>query len=178
MHLLVGLGNPGPTYAGTRHNVGFMFLDTLASESGVSINQTKFRSLYAKGTWQGYDLVFLKPQTYMNLSGGPVQEALAFFKLPPERLIVVFDDLDLAAGAVKLRVGGGAGGHNGVKDILAKLGNDKFHRIKLGIGKPEHKSATADWVLSRFSPEELSKLESESFAVAKERLTSVLKQAR
>lgn len=178
MHLIVGLGNPGPGYDGTRHNVGFMFLDEVARDAGISINQNKFQSDFAKGTWQGFDVVLLKPLVYMNLSGGPVRDALTFFKLPYQKLIVVFDDLDLAPGAVKMRVGGGHGGHNGMRDILAKVGGDEFHRIKIGIGKPEHKSATANYVLGKLTQAELDELNTNSFRVARERLLTALKSTK
>lgn len=175
MYLIVGLGNPGSQYAETRHNVGFLFLDYLAMEAGVRIEQNKFHGLYAKGRLGSADVVFLKPMTYMNLSGSSVQDALTFFKISPEQMIVVFDDLDLEPGAVRMRVGGGHGGHNGLRDILAKVTSDKFPRIKIGIGKPEHKSATASYVLGKFSTDEWEHLNNESFRVAKERLFSCLK---
>lgn len=175
MFLVVGLGNPGDTYEGTRHNVGFIFLDNLAAECQIQNFSGKFRSLYAKGAWKCFDLVLLKPQTFMNLSGSGVQDALAFFKLPPEKLIVICDDLDQASGAVRMRFGGSHGGHNGLRDIIAKLGTDKFYRIKVGIGKPQYKQATADWVLSRFSSEERLQFDS-CFSACKDRLLSILKQ--
>jgi PTH1 family peptidyl-tRNA hydrolase len=113
----------------------------------------------------------------MNVSGSSVQEAMTFFKVPPEKLIVVFDDLDQEPGAVRLRTGGGHGGHNGVRDILAKCGDDAFHRVKIGIGKPLHKSATADWVLGRLTTEERERLEKESFPLAKTRLRDLMHRA-
>lgn len=175
MHLIVGLGNPGSQYDLTRHNVGFMFLDAIAEQSRLSFSQTKFQSLYAKGSWRGHEVVLLKPQTYMNLSGGPVVEAMTFFKLLPSQLVVVFDDLDQEFGAVRCRVGGGHGGHNGIRDILAKYADDKFHRVKIGIGKPVHKSATADWVLSKFTQIMLDDLYDNTFPVAMERVVALLK---
>ena len=176
MHVVVGLGNPGREYDETRHNVGFMLADLIAREAGSSISQIKFHSLSARVQWQGCDILLLKPQTYMNLSGSPVQEALAFFKVPPANLVVLFDDLDQIPGAVRTRFGGGHGGHNGLRDILAKLGTDQFHRLKIGIGKPEHKSATANWVLSRFNTHESAELEQNSFKVATQRLKEILKR--
>lgn len=178
MFLIVGLGNPGSQYESTRHNVGFLFLDALAQEAGVSINQSKFHALYARGSLDGYDVVFLKPTTFMNVSGTSVQEAMHFFKVAAEKVIVVFDDLDLEAGTVKMRVGGGHGGHNGIRDILAKTTSDKFYRIKIGIGKPQHKSATTGHVLGKFSSDELRNLQETSFPMARERLVSILKSAK
>lgn len=174
MHLIVGLGNPGQQYDKTRHNVGFMLLDEMASEAGVSLSQARFRSFCARGMWQGIDCFFMKPQTYMNLSGGPVHEAQLFFKIPPENVVLVFDDLDQDPGAVRMRFGGGHGGHNGVRDVLSTLGTDKFHRLKIGIGKPEFKAATASWVLTKFNSHDLELLEKESFTVAKQRLKETL----
>jgi PTH1 family peptidyl-tRNA hydrolase len=110
----------------------------------------------------------------MNVSGASVQEALAFFKVPLNKLVAVFDDLDQAPGAVRVRTGGGHGGHNGVRDILARCGGDEFHRVKIGIGKPEHKSATADYVLGRFTPAEREALEKETFPLAKTRLRELM----
>ena len=177
MFLVVGLGNPGTQYEGTRHNVGFLLLDALVGEAGTSFSSQKFRAAFARGRWEGHDAVFLKPLTFMNVSGSSVQEALTFFKVPVEKLIVVFDDLDQEPGAVRLRTGGGHGGHNGVRDILAKCGDDAFHRVKIGIGKPLHKSATADWVLGRLTAEERERLERESFPLAKTRLRDLMHRA-
>lgn len=177
MHLLVGLGNPGTQYELTRHNVGFLFLDELADAAGGQFSQTKFNSLVCRISWKGHDLLLLKPQTFMNLSGASVLEAVQFFKLTPAQVTVVFDDLDQAAGAVRMRVGGGHGGHNGIRDILARWGQDGFFRLKVGIGKPEHKSATANYVLGRLSAEELQYLKDKSFAVARERLEDILKRS-
>ena len=177
MHLLVGLGNPGTQYELTRHNVGFLFLDELVAAAGGQFSQTKFNSLICRISWKGQDLLLIKPQTFMNLSGASVLEAVQFYKLAPSQVVVVFDDLDQAPGAVRMRVGGGHGGHNGVRDILARWGQDGFFRLKVGIGKPEHKSATANYVLGRFSADELQDLKEKSFAVARERLEDILKRS-
>lgn len=177
MQLIVGLGNPGSQYELTRHNVGFMFLDELASAASGQFNQTKFGGLTCRVNWKGHDLLLLKPQTFMNLSGGSVLEAVQFYKLTPANVIVVFDDLDQAAGAVRLRMGGGHGGHNGVRDILARWGQDSFYRLKIGIGKPEHKSAVVGHVLGKFSSTELDELTTKTFKTAEERLLDVLKRS-
>lgn len=177
MHLVVGLGNPGSQYELTRHNVGFMFLDELAESANAQFSQSKFNSSTCRVQWRGYDLLLIKPQTFMNLSGSSVFEAVQFYKLLPSQVIVVFDDLDQPAGAVRLRTGGGHGGHNGVRDILARWGQESFHRLKIGIGKPAHKTAVVGHVLGRFSPTELDELRTNSFKVAQERLIDVLKRA-
>lgn len=176
MRLVVGLGNPGTQYELTRHNVGFMFLDELAASANEQFNQSKFSGLTCRIRWKGHDLLLLKPQTFMNLSGASVLEAVQFYKLSPADVIVVFDDLDQAAGAVRLRTGGGHGGHNGVRDILARWGQDSFFRLKIGIGKPEHKSAVVGHVLGRFSTAELEDLKLKVFKTAEERLLDVLKR--
>ena len=178
MHLIVGLGNPGSQYELTRHNVGFMFLDHLADSVGAHFSQTKFNGLFCRIQWKGYDLLLLKPQTFMNLSGKSLLEAVQFFKLNPENVCVVFDDLDQNSGAVRMRSGGGHGGHNGVRDILERWSKDGFFRLKIGIGKPEHKSATAGYVLGKFSHEELDHISTESFSVAKTRLEDILKRSK
>lgn len=176
MYLLVGLGNPGSQYELTRHNVGFMFLDELAHACQADFSQSKFGGLTCRVNWKGNDLFLLKPQTFMNLSGKSVLEAVQFYKLQPAQVIVVFDDLDQAAGAVRLRVGGGHGGHNGVRDILAQWGQDGFYRLKIGIGKPEHKTAVVGHVLGRFNQSELDELNNQSFKTAQERLFDILKR--
>ena len=149
--LIVGLGNPGPKYEYTRHNVGFLVLDELAGRWGIKLKKLKFQSLYGEGGGK----VLLKPQTFMNLSGQAVRAALEFYKLPPERLIVIYDDVSLPPGKLRLRETGSAGGHNGMKDILYHLRTDAFPRIKIGVGaKPHPDMDLADWVLSGFSKEE------------------------
>ena len=153
-----------------------MLIDQIASESGVFLSQNRFGALTARAKWQEFDVFLMKPQGYMNLSGVSVQQAISFFKIDEEDLIVIFDDLDQSSGAVKTRVGGGHGGHNGVRDILDKTSFDKFYRVKIGIGKPEHKSATANWVLGKFTPSEIETLEKESFPIAKNRILETLKQ--
>lgn len=176
MHLIVGLGNPGKQYENTRHNVGFMVLNEIAEEAQSLFSfQSKFNAEVVKTVWQGRDVVLLKPLTYMNLSGESVRQALSYYKLPDENLIVVFDDLDQAHGAVKMRLGGGHGGHNGIRSILNHTSSDKFYRVKIGIGKPLHKSATANWVLHKFSGEEFDILKKESFLIAKNRIIEIIK---
>ncbi len=159
-YLIVGLGNPGARYEATRHNVGFRAVARLGREAGIRLDRAKFQALIGKGTVAGHSVVLMQPQTYMNNSGLAVQQAAAFYKLPPERVLVLFDDIDLDVGRLRIRRGGSAGGHNGVKSIIACLGSQEFPRIKIGVGaKPHPDYDLADWVLSRFTAQELKLLE-------------------
>jgi PTH1 family peptidyl-tRNA hydrolase len=175
MFLIVGLGNPGREYENTRHNMGFLFLDFFAPEINAGPEQSRFQGIVQKGRLNNHDVILLKPQTFMNLSGASVLECMQFFKIPPENIIVVFDDIDQEFAAVRTRFGGGHGGHNGVRDILARLGTDQFHRLKLGIGRPAHKSAVVGWVLGKLTAQESETLHA-SFVVARERLQALVTQ--
>lgn len=150
MRLLVGLGNPGPSYAGHRHNVGFMAVDRIAQVHGFEPWRARFQSLAAEGRVGEAQVLALKPQTYMNESGQAVRRALDFFKLAPADVIVFHDELDLAPGKVRARLGGGAAGHNGIRSIIAHIGPD-FERVRLGIGHPGHKDRVTPHVLSDFA---------------------------
>ena len=153
--LIVGLGNPGPEYAKTRHNVGFRCLDLLAEKLGVRVDKDKFQGLYGQTDYHGNRLYLLKPLTYMNLSGRSVLQLSAFFQVPPQRIIVLFDDISLEPGRLRVRPNGSAGGHNGIKSIIAELGSQEFPRVKLGVGaKPHPDFDLAAWVLSTFSAQE------------------------
>ena len=153
--LIVGLGNPGPEYAKTRHNVGFRCLDLLAEKLGVRVDKAKFQGLYGQTDYHGNRLYLLKPLTYMNLSGRSVLQLSAFFQVPPQRIIVLFDDISLEPGRLLVRPNGSAGGHNGIKSIIAELGSQEFPRVKLGVGaKPHPDFDLAAWVLSTFSAQE------------------------
>lgn len=153
--LIVGLGNPGPEYAKTRHNVGFRCLDILAGKLGCSIDKGKFQGLYGQVDYKGNRLYLLKPLTYMNLSGRSVLQLSAFFQVPPQRIIVLFDDISLEPGRLRVRPNGSAGGHNGIKSIIAELGSQEFPRVKIGVGaKPHPDFDLAAWVLSTFSAQE------------------------
>ena len=152
-HLIVGLGNPGAEYQGTRHNVGFMALDEIAASAGATVSRLRFRALTGEGSIGGCRVLFMKPQTYMNLSGEAVGEAASFYKIPPERVIVLCDDISFAPGRVRIRRSGSAGGHNGLKSIIALLGSDAFVRFKIGVGERVDKSQDlADFVLGKFPP--------------------------
>ena len=158
MKLIVGLGNPGKEYAGTRHNCGFMVIDRLASKLNVDVDQNKFKGLYAKVKYHGEDIILLKPQTYMNLSGESVNAVMNFFKIDKEDLLVIYDDLDMPVGKLRLRKTGSAGGHNGIKNIIAHLNNQDFKRIRVGIDRHKYMNV-ADYVLSRFSKVESEAIE-------------------
>lgn len=145
------LGNPGPKYNGTRHNAGFMAADAMAKELNVSINKLRFNSLTGEAKVGGEKLLLMKPQTYMNLSGEAVAKAARFYKIPPEHVVVVSDEVSLPIGKLRIRKSGSAGGHNGLKSIIACLGTDSFPRIRMGVGAPPHPDYDmADWVLSGF----------------------------
>ena len=155
MKLIVGLGNPGPSYANTRHNAGFLVIDALAQHHQIAVNKIKHKGLEGNGHIGEEKVVLLKPQTYMNLSGGSVREAMDFYKLTPADLMVIYDDISLPVGAVRIREKGSDGGHNGMKNIIYLSGKDTFPRIKMGVGaKPNPQWDLADWVLSTFSAQE------------------------
>lgn len=152
---IVGLGNPGTKYELTRHNVGFMFIDRLADRLGVKVKKLKFKALYADAVIAGTRVLLVKPQTFMNNSGEAVREIIKFYKIPPENLIVVFDDISLNAGKLRIRKKGSDGGHNGIKSIIYHTSSDKFPRIKIGIGpKPHPDMDLADFVMGRIKGKE------------------------
>lgn len=161
--LIAGLGNPGPKYDLTRHNAGFMVVDALAERFGCDMRRVKFKGLYGKCKIAGEDAVLLKPSTFMNLSGQSVTEAMNFFHIPPERVLLVFDDISLDVGRMRIRLKGSDGGHNGVKNIIYLSGSDRFPRVKIGVGHKPEGWDLANWVLSRFSDDEQKLLD----AVAK-----------
>ncbi len=155
MYVIAGLGNPGLNYAGTRHNVGFGALDELADRYRISVDTKKHRALVGKGTIEGQKVVLVKPQTYMNLSGESIREVMDYYKLPPSQLLVIYDDINLDVGRLRIREKGSAGGHNGMKNIIARLGTDAFARIRVGVGNKPPRMDLADYVLGRFPAEEL-----------------------
>ncbi|MCI9514340.1 MAG: aminoacyl-tRNA hydrolase [Oscillospiraceae bacterium] len=153
--LLVCLGNPGKQYENTRHNIGFMAADLLSEREGVKLNKLRYRALTGEMTLGGARVLVIKPQTYMNLSGEAVKLAGGFYKVPPERVLVISDDVSLPLGKLRIRASGSAGGHNGLKNIIAHLGTDAFPRIKVGVGAPAHpEHEMVDWVIGNFSGEE------------------------
>ena len=158
--LLVGLGNPGDQYEHTRHNVGFMVADELAERHNIPVQRLKFRALTNTVTVGDRKVLLMKPVTYMNLSGEAVHEAAAFYKIPPEHILVISDEVALAPGKLRVRRSGSAGGHNGLKNIIAHLGTDQFPRIRLGVGqKPHPDYDMADWVLGKFQGEDKKAVE-------------------
>lgn len=157
--IIAALGNPGKKYELTRHNAGFIFADLLAEKNGVKINKIQFKSVTATLDIGGHKCLLMKPQTFMNLSGEAVRQAAQFYKIPPENIIVVFDDISLPCGKLRIRRKGSDGGHNGMKNIIYQLSSDKCPRIKLGVGeKPHPEYDLADWVLSTFKKDELKAL--------------------
>lgn len=158
VHLIVGLGNPGPKYAGHRHNIGFLVADELADQWGAPGFREKFQGEYTKVSLGEQDVIILKPLTYMNLSGESVQPAMHFFRVPLERVICIHDELDLPFGEVRLKVGGGTAGHNGLKSLVQQCGGPDFVRCRMGIGRPADKRPAHAYVLSDFSPEEAPRL--------------------
>ena len=153
--LLVGLGNPGAKYASTRHNMGFLALDGLADREGFRFNKLRFRAWTAQWKVGDQQVLVMKPQTYMNLSGESVGEAARFYKIPADHVLVISDDVSLPAGKLRIRAGGSAGGHNGLKNIIQHLGTDRFPRIKVGVGSPQQADYDmVDWVIGSFSAQE------------------------
>ena len=153
--LIVGLGNPGPEYTKTRHNCGFRALDILAKKLGCRVDKGKFQGLYNQVTYGDTKVFLLKPQTYMNLSGNSVKQLASFYHIPPQHIIVMYDDISLEPGRLRIRADGSAGGHNGIKSIIACLGGQDFPRVKIGVGaKPHPDYDLGDWVLSNFSAAE------------------------
>ena len=157
--IIAGLGNPGRQYEDTRHNAGFLVLDTLAEKLNVRIDRMKFKGLTATATLGGKGVLLLKPSTFMNLSGESVLQAMQFYKIPPEKVFVIFDDVSLEPGKLRIRRKGSHGGHNGMKNIIYLTGSDAFPRIKMGVGAKPERWDLADWVLSRFTQKEGEALE-------------------
>ena len=158
--LVVGLGNPGDQYENTRHNAGFRVVDELADRGDFPVQRLKFHALTNTAVIGGQGVLVMKPVTYMNLSGEAVGEAARFYKIPPERVLVISDDVSLPIGKLRIRKGGSAGGHNGLKSIIQHLGTDQFPRVKIGVGeKPHPDYDMADWVLSKFTGEDLKTIQ-------------------
>ena len=163
--LIVGLGNPVPKYEHTRHNMGFLTVDLLAEKLGVKLNKVKFKAAYNIVKFAGCKCLVMKPQTYMNLSGEAVREAAQFYKIPAERVLVIYDDVSLPVGKLRVRPSGSAGGHNGIKNIIAHLGTQSFPRVKIGVAAPGEEGDMVDWVIGVPSQAE-RKILAESFEQA------------
>lgn len=174
--LVVGLGNPGEKYENTRHNVGFLTVDELAERARVPVQKLKHRALTNTLEVGGVKVLLMKPVTYMNLSGEAVRQAVDFYKIPPERVLVVSDDTALAVGRLRIRKGGSAGGHNGLKNIIQHLGTDQFPRVRVGVGqKPHPDYDLADWVLGKFQGED-KKVMDEAVKRAADAVECILKE--
>ena len=156
MYLVAGLGNPGREYDMTRHNIGFEVIDYIADKYKIKVKKLKFKSLYQKAELAGEEVILMKPQTYMNLSGESIRDAAAFYKIPPEKIIIISDDINLEKGRIRVRKSGSAGGHNGLKSIIYQLSSENFVRVRIGVGDKENENQElADYVLSRFTKEEI-----------------------
>jgi PTH1 family peptidyl-tRNA hydrolase len=166
LFLVVGLGNPGKEYEKTRHNAGFMALDLLAEKLDTKINKIKFKGLLGEANYKGEKVLLLKPQTYMNLSGQSVVEVVNFYKIPKDRLIVIYDDMDLPGGRLRIKPEGSSGGQKGMESIIYQLASDKFCRIRIGIGRPEGQKNGVSHVLGKFYGEEALKVEAALKAAA------------
>ncbi len=151
--LIVGLGNPGAEYADHRHNIGFRCVDHLAQQHHLTLNKRRFKAIFGEGRLDGTRVILAKPQTFMNDSGSAVAPLSRWYKIPPEQILVIYDDLDLPFGRIRVRPGGGSGGHNGIKSIIASLGTQEFPRIRVGIGRPRH-GDPVDYVLNAFDREQ------------------------
>lgn len=174
MYIIVGLGNPEEDYAKTRHNMGFNTINKLAEQFNIEVKQKKFKALYGTGIIENQKIILLKPQTFMNNSGESIKEIIDFYKVKPEELIVIYDDIDLDAGIVKIRKKGGAGTHNGMKSVVHCIQSEDFIRVRIGIGKPEHKGDLINYVIGAI-PEEEVKILDEATTKAKEGVIEILK---
>lgn len=172
MFLIVGLGNPGIQYENTRHNIGFKVIDNIAKEYNIEINRQKFKGVYGEGFINGEKVILLKPTTYMNLSGESIREVVDFYKLTCEDIVVIYDDISLDVGRLRIREKGSAGGHNGIKSIIAHLGTDVFPRIKVGVGQPN--VDLVNYVLGKFTDEEMEVL-SESIDASTKAVSEIIK---
>ena len=159
MYLIVGLGNPEEEYGRTRHNMGFDTINKISERYNIKVNKSKFNSLYGTGTIEGEKVILVKPQTYMNLSGKAVRDFMNFYKISSEDIIVIYDDLDIEPGIIKIRKKGGAGTHNGMKSVVNEIQTEKFPRIRIGIGNPEYKNDLLNFILTRIPDEEYKVLQ-------------------
>jgi len=174
MYLIVGLGNPESEYSKTRHNMGFNTINKIAEKYNIQANKTKFQGLYESAIIEGQKVILVKPQTYMNLSGNCVQEFMNFYKIQKENIIVIYDDMDIEPGEIKIRKKGGPGGHNGMKSIIQMLGTEDFSRIRIGIGRPEHNGDEINYVIGAIPQDQIPKLE-EGTEKAKDAIIEILK---
>ena len=174
MYLIIGLGNPEEEYSKTRHNMGFNAINKIAEQYGIKVNKSKFQGLYESAIIENQKVMLVKPQTYMNLSGECIKQFVDFYKIQKEEILVIYDDMDIEPGKIKIRKKGGAGGHNGMKSIIKMLGTEEFARIRLGIGRPEHNGDDINYVIGSIPEEEIPKLE-EGVEKAKKAVIEILK---
>ena len=175
MVIIAGLGNPGKKYEGTRHNIGFIAMDYMEKHYGIKINKIKHKALIGEGTIADEKVILVKPQTYVNLSGESLREICAFYKIPPQNVIVIHDDVSLDAGKIRIRKKGSDGGHNGIKSIIYQLKSDEFTRIKVGVGAPPEHYDLADWVLGKFSKDEITHISKAVDCLVEEAIPKIIK---
>lgn len=174
MYLIVGLGNPEQEYSNTRHNMGFDTVNKLAKQFNIEINKKKFKGIYGTGNIEGKKVIILKPQTYMNLSGESIKEAIDFYKIEGKNIIIIYDDIDIKPGIIKIRKTGGPGTHNGMKSVIQNIQMKEFPRVRVGIGMPEHKNDLINYVIGKIPKEEIEILD-KSTTKAKEAVIEIIK---
>lgn len=174
MYIIVGLGNPEPEYSNTRHNMGFDTINKIAKKYNIEFSKTNFKGIYGTGIIEGEKVILLKPQTFMNLSGESIKEIIDFYKLNTDNLIIIYDDIDIEPGIIKLRKTGGPGTHNGMKSVIKEIGTEKFPRVRIGIGKPEHKGDLINYVIGKI-PEENKKILEKSTDLARDAVIEIIK---
>ena len=176
MYLIVGLGNPEEEYDKTRHNMGFHTINKIASQYNLEIKKSKFQGLYENAIIENQKVILVKPQTYMNLSGNCVKDFVEFYKIENDKIIIIYDDMDIEPGQIKIRKKGSSGGHNGMKSIIERLGTEEFSRIRIGIGKPQYKEDKINYVIGEIQEEDIEKLE-KGVDKAKEAVIEILKNS-
>lgn len=173
VYLVAGLGNPGPSYAHTRHNAGFMVIDALGARFQIPVQRTKFNVIYGRGTIKGVDVLLAKPQAFMNRSGPPLRQLADYFRIQREAMVIIHDDIDLAFNRLKIKEKGGDGGHKGIKSLIQAFGGDQFARLRVGVGRSQTRGDVVDHVLGQFSHDEQSALE-ETLQKATEAIATIL----
>lgn len=174
MYLIVGLGNPEEEYSNTRHNMGFDTINKIAKQYNIEVNKNKFKGLCGSGIIENKKVILLKPQTYMNLSGESIKETMDFYKIQQENLIIIYDDIDLEAGIIKIRKKGGPGTHNGMKSVISNIKTQEYARVRVGIGKPERKEQLIEYVIGKI-PDKDQKILDEATTKSKEALIEIIK---
>lgn len=175
LYLIAGLGNPGRQYEATRHNIGFEVIDYVSQKHHIRLNKLKHRALFGEGRLGGVRVILAKPQTFMNLSGECIRDIVNYYKIPLENIVIVYDDISLPTGAIRIRARGSAGGHNGMKSIIYHLQSDEFTRLRIGIGAPQHKGDLTGYVLVRFSDNEAKEI-ADAIKTAAEALLCIIQE--